>query len=263
MMSKDVNKLERLYLDGKGQVEQFKVLFDDVVPSRAIEDRKRLVGMEMRTVEIASAPERPHTANVLKLVKKRAEEWAKSVNDVLDEIGKYRLQFNDPQEKGFETDKTDLAKNEKGLFKAIDDMASRVVELRKIIVSIETNNEQPRKVTREQLRQPDKNVIYELAYNSFKGELTLNGALILTPRLDSTPDKAFQGAFKSPNTPIKIEGGMSSTIGNLKIPPALKEIMFRCSKGAFQVNPTITEGDLLQYGINKQTVDQELQKLIQ
>lgn len=260
-MSDNISELERLYLDGKEQVEQFKVLFDDVVPSRAFEGRVRFVGIEQKPKIIPSKPERPHIIKALASVKRHAEEWAKSVNQVLDGVGKYKLQFNDPQKAGFKTDKTDLTENERRLFEAINNMASRVIVLREIIVEIEKNNEQPQKVVSKQPQQPIKKVVYKLEYDSYKGKLTLNDALILSPKLDSKPDNAFQEAFKSPNTPVAIEGSMSSTIGNLKIPPALKEIMFRCSRGTFQVNPTITEDDLLKYSIDQLTVDQELQKL--
>jgi hypothetical protein len=48
-----VEELERLYLNGKEQAEQFKVLFDDIVPSRVYEDRARLADIEER---VESAP---------------------------------------------------------------------------------------------------------------------------------------------------------------------------------------------------------------
>jgi hypothetical protein len=261
MTSKNVEELERLYLGGKEQAEQFKLLFDDVVPSRAYKDRVRFVGIEQRPEELPPAPERPLTVKAVKLVKKRAEEWVKSVNDMLDKIGKYKLRFNDPKEKGFKTDKSDLTKNEKELREAIDNIASRVNALREIIVDIDENNEQPREAVSEQPQQSSEKVAYELEYNSSKVELILNKLLNLTTRQYKTPDKAFQKAFKSPNTPVEVTGSMSSTIGNLKIPSVLKEIMFRCSKGTFQINPIITENNLLKHGIDKVAIDQELQKL--
>jgi hypothetical protein len=271
-VKKIVEELTRLYDDGTVVIAKFEHAYEIIVPSRINIPQMEVVtgayGFPQITTRNSSLePEHSRLVEIVKKVDEYAEKWVKSVNDLLGKVKqtRFKLQFNNPNQKGFLSSSFgETTPTENHLLEVIDDLDMRHAELRQIILEIERSADQMKPIkAKEDTEQPVGEVAYKLEYDSLSGKLYVNDKLIQTLQLDNTPDVAFQKAMETPNKPVSIKGSMSSTVNNLKIPLALKNIMFRVSKGAFQVNPIITENDLKKRKINKPEIDEKLQELAQ
>lgn len=274
-MSEDVkttvDKLLKLYYEGRDMTDAFIVRYEDLVDDRfdkALKPASFLLPNPLISEDNAQRALDEYDAfkSLSDDVEKSCNDWTATVGDILKETPLLLFQFDDPSEKGYLYGRSglkDIPPHIKNIEHKISETQMRVSALKKIIPKVTEDTKQPAVLSSEQPRHLNSKVAYKLEYDPFKGALTLNEVLVLTPRLESTTDQAFQEAFKNPNTSVKVAGSMSSTIGNLKMPPILKKIMFRCSKGTFRVNPTITEDDLRERSIDKLAIDQELRKLTQ
>jgi len=150
-----------------------------------------------------------------------------------------------------------------GFLAKYDKLVGKVNELPKIIEDYEKSIYQPddfpQKTDPE--TKPNKAVVYRLTYDAMSGRLSINDKEVYKCNLDSKLDKALSSAFNAPDEAVTTSGNLASAISAIRAPEGLKRLMFRTSKGSFRIHPEVTDEDLKQNKLSKDTIDAEFQKL--
>lgn len=179
----------------------------------------------------------------------------------------FRIRFNEPK-----ADKAGMLEiyksytftsNMEGFLAKYDKLVAKVGELPKIIEDYEKSIYQPddfpQKTDPE--KKPNKVVAYRLAYDAMSGRLSINDKEVYKCNLDSKLDKALSSAFNAPDEAVTTSGNLASAISAIRAPEGLKRLMFRTSKGSFRIHPEVTDEDLRQNKLDKETIETEFQKL--
>ena len=186
---------------------------------------------------------------------------------ILEEIPQvtFQIRFNEPKadKAGMLETYKDYAftTDMKAFLAKYDKLVAKVGELPKIIEDYEKSIYQPDDFPQEANTKPSGTIIYRLAYDTMSGRLTINNNEIYKCNLDSKLDKALSSAFNAPDEAITTSGNLASAISAIRAPEGLKRLMFRTSKGSFRIHPEITDEDLKQNKLDKETIDAEFQKL--
>lgn len=186
---------------------------------------------------------------------------------ILEEIPQvsFRIRFNEP--KADKTGRLEIYKDYaftadmESFLTKYDKLVAKVGELPKIIEDYEKSIYQPDDFLQKTNTEPNKTVVYRLAYDAMSGRLTINNNEIYKCNLDSKLDKALSSAFNAPDEAITTSGNLASAISAIRAPEGLKKLMFRTSKGSFRIHPEVTDEDLKQNKLHKETIDAEFQKL--
>lgn len=188
---------------------------------------------------------------------------------ILEEIPQvsFRIRFNEPKanEAGvLETYKDySFTADMKSFLAKYDKLVAKVGELPKIIEDYEESIYQPddfpQKTDPE--KKPNKVVAYRLTYDAMSGRLSINNKEVYKCNLDSKLDKALSSAFSAPDEAVTTSGNLASAISAIRAPEGLKRLMFRTSKGSFRIHPEVTDEDLRQNKLDKETIETEFQKL--
>lgn len=186
---------------------------------------------------------------------------------VLEEMpqASFRIRFNEPKadKAGMLETYKDYAftTDMKAFLARYDKLVAKVGELPKIIEDYEKSIYQPDDFPQKTNTEPSKTVVYRLAYDAMSGRLTINNNEIYKCNLDSKLDKALNNAFNAPDEAITTSGSLASAISAIRAPEGLKKLMFRTSKGSFRIHPEVTDEDLRQNKLDKETIEAEFQKL--
>ncbi len=186
---------------------------------------------------------------------------------ILEEIPQvsFKIRFNElkaDKSRILETYKDySLTTDMKNFLAKYDKLVAKVSELPKIIEDYEKSIYQPDDFPQKTNTEPNKTVVYRLAYDTMSGRLTINDNEIYKCNLDSKLDRALSSAFDAPDEAITTSGNLASAISAIRAPESLKRLMFRTSKGSFRIHPEVTDEDLKQNKLDKETIDAEFQKL--
>ena len=217
-------------------------------------------------------PRRHYKANIVQV---NDNPLSFSNSDALDVLAilegipqvSFQIRFNEPK-----ADKAGMLEIYKsytftsdmeGFLAKYDKLVGKVNELPKIIEDYEKSIYQPddfpQKTDPE--TKPNKAVAYRLAYDAMSGRLSINDKEVYKCNLDSKLDKALSSAFNAPDEAVTTSGNLASAISAIRAPESLKRLMFRTSKGSFRIHPEVTDEDLKQNKLSKDTIDAEFQKL--
>ncbi len=157
-----ISELMKLYDDGKIVIGKFQHAYETFVPTRINDPTPQVeIGAygipHFVTRNPKDISEHYKLAEVVEKVDNYAQKWIGSVNDLLSEVEqtRYKLQFNDPNQKGFFASSFgETTPTEDHLYEVIDDLTMRHAELRQIILELERNNEIIKKPDMKDIEPP-------------------------------------------------------------------------------------------------------------
>ena len=195
------------------------------------------------------------------------DDWRKDVGGIIDKLPQisFRMRFDEPDTKntvGVRMGNVgiDYSQDMETFLDLYDKFDEEVEELFKIIGDYEKSIYQPSDFEPEP-KPEKKNIVYRLRYDEIQGKLYLNDVEVYKSNLGSKLDKALSDALKTPETAVKTAGTVASALDAIRMPKALKTLVFRASKGSFVAKAEITADDLEKAKLDKETLDREIQKL--
>lgn len=153
-MGKDVKQtleeLKNLYDDSKIMIAKFEDVYDRIVPNRlqmlaelySIPTGGRFPRVGMTNP--LKQPEHHQLAIIFKKVNKYAEDWIKSVSELLSPLEqvRFQLQFENPKQKPAIMPKLgETTSLEERLYDVVSNLGERHAELRQIIIELEKSTE--------------------------------------------------------------------------------------------------------------------------
>lgn len=142
-----------------------------------------------------------------------------------------------------------------------DFLNNKLSRLLKIIEECEKITTIPTAPQTQALEQKLPKIAYKMTFNDMTGELIVNNRVVYACKTYSRLGNALIDAFKNPEGKVRTSGNLASAVDAIRMPKALKRLMFRCGKGVFKVKPVITEEDLKTSHLDPTAIEQEFQEL--
>lgn len=265
--------LLKIYETARKFVDDFELTVVGLVNSEDIHYQPLRRHYKTNVVQVNDNPLSFNNSDALAEANKTLTETYEKLNAdvlaILEDIPQvsFRIRFNEPKANKvgmLETYKSyTFTANMEGFLAKYDKLVAKVSELPKIIEDYEKSIYQPddfpQKTDSE--TKPNKVVVYCLTYDAMSGRLSINDKEVYKCNLDSKLDKALSSAFNAPDEAVTTSGNLASAISAIRAPEGLKRLMFRTSKGSFRIHPDVTDEDLRQNKLDKETIDAEFQKL--